>query len=102
MKKALCAVLGSLALAVVAASCTTVAPGYGFTGQAVTPNNVSMSKTGEATGGFLFGRVPVMSADVSVATAAKNGGIHKIATIDTRSVSYAGIWVVRTTIVTGE
>ena len=101
MKKALSAVLASLALAVMAASCTTVAPGYGLAGQAVVPG-ATISKTGEASGGYLFGFLPVMSADNSVSAAARNGGITKIATVDSKKVSYLGIWVVRTTIVTGE
>ena len=46
--------------------------------------------------------LPVMSADVSISTAAANGGITKIATVDSKTVNYLGIWVVRTTIVTGE
>lgn len=100
MKKVFGAVLATAALAL-GVSCTTVAPGYGFATQAVVPDAASV-KTGEAEGGFLFGIIPVMSADVSVSTAAKNGGIKKIATIDTKTVSFAGIWVVRTTIVTGE
>lgn len=96
-------IIGAFALAAALAltACTTVAPGYGFGTDAVVPNASSV-KTGEAEGGFLFGFIPVTSADVSVSTAAKNGGIKKIATIDTKKVSYLGIWVKRTTIVTGE
>ena len=95
MKKVFGAVLATAALAL-AVSCTTVAPGSADAGASAN------AKRGEATGGFLFGYVPVMSADVSISTAAANGGITKVATVDHKAVSYLGIWVVRTTIVTGE
>ena len=94
MKKVFGAILA--ASLVLAMSCTTVSPGASDSGAAAN------AKRGEATGGFLFGRIPVMSADVSIATAAANGGITKIATVDHKAVSYGGFWVVRTTIVTGE
>ena len=94
MKKIAIAALAALALATTA--CTTVAPKWSDAGASAN------AKRGEATGGFLFGYVPVISADISVSTAAKNGGISKIATVDEQTVSYLGIWVVRTTIVTGE
>ena len=94
MKKVFGAILA--AALVLAMSCTTVSPGSADSG--ATAN----AKRGEATGNFLFGYIPLMSSDVSIATAAENGGIRKIATVDHKTVSYAGIWVVRTTIVTGE
>lgn len=94
-KKVFGAVLATAALAL-AVSCTTVAPGEANAG--VSAN----AKRGEATGGFLFGLIPVTSADVSISTAAANGGVKNIATVDHKAVSYLGIWVVRTTIVTGE
>ena len=95
MKKIFGAILATAALAL-AVSCTTVNPGQADSG--ATAN----AKRGEATGGFLMGLIPVMSADVSISTAAANGGVTKIATVDHKAVSYLGIWVVRTTIVTGE
>lgn len=102
MKKLVVSALAAIALAAVATSCTTVAPGIGFGGSnAVTPD-ASIEKTGEATGMLLFGHLPLLSADYSVSTAAKNGGIKKIATVDTKTLSYLGIVVFRTTIVTGE
>ena len=100
MKKVFGAILATAALAL-AVSCTSVVPGYGFGTQAVVPE-ARIVKTGEATSGFLFGRVPLLEADISVSTAAKNGGITKIATVDSKAISYLGIWVIRTTIVTGE
>lgn len=93
MKK-LVIVCSALALMALTA-CTTVRP------VSVTSNPVG-TKVGEASGGFLFGVLPVMSADISQMTAAKNGGINNIATVDSKVVSYLGIWQVRTTIVTGE
>ncbi len=95
MKKILGAAIAVVAMAL-AVSCTTVRPGSSDAGASAN------AKRGEATGGFLFGLVPVTSADVSISTAAANGGIKKIATVDHKSVSYLGIWVKRTTIVTGE
>ena len=95
MKKIFGAILATAALAL-AVSCTTVAPGSADSGA------IANAKRGEATGGFLFGLIPVTSADVSISTAAANGGVKKIATVDHKAVSYLGIWVVRTTIVTGE
>jgi len=59
------------------------------------------SKTGQASGvtyfGFLFG-----SADASILTAAKNGGITRIATVDLQVKHIAGIVWTFTTTVTGE
>lgn len=95
MKKIIGAILATAALAL-AVSCTTVAPGQ------IDSGATANAKRGEASGGLLFGLLPVMSADFSVSTAAANGGITKIATVDYKMVSYLGIWVTRTTIVTGE
>ncbi|MBQ7159216.1 MAG: hypothetical protein IJS09_07335 [Treponema sp.] len=104
MKKMLLALVATAALALAVTSCTTVKPGYGGlfgAGQAVVPG-VSMAKTGEATGTWLFGVIPLTTVDNGVSTAAKNGGITKIATIDTKKFSLLGIIVKTTTIVTGE
>ena len=95
MKKIIGAIAASAAL-FLAVGCTTVAPGSADSGA------VANAKRGEATGGFLFGVIPVTSADVSISTAAANGGVKNIATVDHKTVSYLGFWVVRTTIVTGE
>ncbi|MCR4734370.1 MAG: TRL-like family protein [Treponema sp.] len=100
MKKVILSILAAFAVTAIATSCTTISPGYGFGSQAVVPG-VAMKKTGEASGKFLFGMLPLPSADTSIATAAKNGGITKIATIDTK-VYRLGPLVTKTTIVTGE
>lgn len=59
------------------------------------------SKIGTATGtgylGFLF-----FNADASIRSAAKNGGITKISTVDLKQTSILGIIVTYETIVTGE
>ena len=55
--------------------------------------------TAKATGylGMLF-----FDADASIKTAAKNGGITKISTVDLKQTSLLGIIVTYETIVTGE
>lgn len=95
MKKVFGAVLATAALAL-AVSCTTVSPRTSDAGASAN------AKRGEATGGFLFGVLPVTSADYSISTAAANGGITKIATVDLKTYNLLGIWVTKTTIVTGE
>jgi len=55
--------------------------------------------TAKATGylGILF-----FDADASIKTAAKNGGISKISTVDVKQTSLLGLIVTYETIVTGE
>ena len=101
MKKIILSLLAALAVSVIATSCTTITPGYGF-GTSAVYAGASMKKTGEASGQFLFGWIPMTSADISVSTAAKNGGITKIATVDTKTYNLLNILVTKTTIVTGE
>ena len=65
-----------------------------------TSNNVgSKVGTAKATGflGFLF-----FNADASIKTAAKNGGISKISTVDLKQTSLLNLIVTYETIVTGE
>lgn len=57
-------------------------------------------KTGEATATTILGLVA--NGDASIETAAKNGGITQIMTVDHRSYSILGIYATFTTIVTGE
>lgn len=101
MKKFILSTLAAVALVFVAASCTSVTPGYGMLGTGAVNPDVSMVKTGEATGKFLFGVLGLDGADCSVSTAAKNGGIKKIATVDTKT-KFLFILTEKTTIVTGE
>ena len=59
------------------------------------------SKVGTATAtGFL--QVLFFNADASIQTAAKNGGITKISTVDLKQTSILGLIVTFETIVTGE
>ena len=101
MKKLFFALLSAFVVSIFSVACTTIQPGYGFGSNAVI-SGANMEKTGKASGIFLFGIVPFPRADVSMSTAAENGGITKIATIDTKTTSFLGLIVSRTTIVTGE
>ena len=71
--------------------------------QAPTPNNVgnggSISKTGTATCTEILGWVA--TGDCSVATAAKNGGITQVSTVDHHTHSILGIYATYTTKVGG-
>ena len=103
MKKLLTSILAAVALCFAATSCVTVTPGYGVLGTGAVTPGVSMKKKGEASARFLFGAIPMGNADYSVSKAAENGGIKKIATVDTKTVVFDGIiFVTKTTIVTGE
>jgi hypothetical protein len=78
----------------------------GITGCAITQpfdltENPVGSKVGEATGTLVFGGAYGGFVDFSLQTAAKNGGITKIATADIRT-KYLLYAVEYTTIVTGE
>jgi hypothetical protein len=84
----------ALALAVVATGCAITLPVN------ATSNPVgSKVGTAKATGflGILF-----FDADASIRTAAKNGGITKISTVDIKHTSLLNIIVTYETIVTGE
>jgi hypothetical protein len=87
-----------LALVVVGAlimGCTTIRP------LDLGSPSVIGSKTGEAEAFLLFGRIPVMTADYGVITAAKNGGITKIGAVDFR-VKYYVVFSKVATIVSGD
>lgn len=58
------------------------------------------SKTGEATVSSILGLFA--TGDASIATAAKNGGITKIKTVDYKAFSVLGIYATYTVVVTGE
>jgi hypothetical protein len=89
-------ILGVLVLSVLllTAACTSVTVPVGIT------DNPVGSKTGEATASYLFGYIP-LSSDTGYSTAAANGGISKIATVEKRTESNPFITKI-TTIVTGE
>jgi len=67
---------------------------------AATSNPVG-NKVGQATATGFFG-VLFFDADASIRTAAKNGGITKISTVDIRQGNVLNLIVTYTTIVTGE
>lgn len=89
------AILSALVALLLLAGCTTVVP------VTATSNPVG-SKVGEATGSLLFGFIPLGSKlDMSIQTAAKNGGITTISTVDEKVVDYFFVAKV-STVVTGE
>jgi hypothetical protein len=62
-------------------------------------DSTGSSKVGEATAMGILG---VATGDVSIKTAAANGGITKISHVDHHSTSVLGVWGKYTTIVYGE
>lgn len=108
MKKFRIAIIGLIAVAAFTlASCSVTAPVQ------VTDNPIG-TKVGKASGTCydLFGLFGMISfgqasglcfdADYSIHTAAKNGGINKIATVDIHKTNVLGIIKTYETIVTGE
>ncbi len=77
-------------------ACTTVLPGM------ATSNPIG-SKVGEASYSMILGiPLPLFSQDIGIQTAAQNGGITKISTIDTKVYTILGFYSTITTVVTGE
>ena len=88
-----------LAVAVAAfalSACHTVVP--------VSATTNPIAKEGKSSANFLFNMIPIplSDGDYSIETAAKNGGITKVATIDHEENNILNLWVTKTTIVTGE
>lgn len=75
-------------------ACTTLVP------LMITQNPIG-TKQGKARAVFLFG-IPLDGGDYSTGTAARNGGINKIATVDLQTQNYLGIIIVKQSIVAGE
>lgn len=75
------------------ASCTTVLP------VAATSNDMG-KKVGESTTTLLFNALPI-SGEASIASAAKNGGIKKISSVDLK-VKWLVVLTQLTAVVTGE
>ena len=88
------AVVCALAALLVLVGCTTVNP------VGATSNPVG-SKVGESSATFLFGGIPLGRGDVSIQTAAQNGGISSISTVDQKVVNFYFMTKV-STIVTGD
>jgi hypothetical protein len=93
MKK-LKTIFAASTIALLMASCSATAPSM------LTQNPVG-TKVGKSSG-TVFLRVFAFGADWSLQTAAKNGGISKIATVDTKVTNVLGIVWTFETIVTGE
>ena len=98
MKK-LTTLIAAAALTLGLAACTSVSPVN------ATANAVG-SKVGEAETMTLFGALTIkpkfLYKDYSIQTAAKNGGISRISTVDVLNKNILGIVSWTTTIVTGE
>jgi outer membrane lipoprotein SlyB len=62
--------------------------------------SASIQKTGQSSGSIIFGLFG--NVDAGIATAAKNGGITKVATVDHEVKTMLGLVVTYTTTVTGE
>lgn len=92
MKKVLFGSLIALSLAL--ASCATTMP------LTATSNPVG-SKMGQASATYLFGYIPMGASDMGIYTAAKNGGITKISTVD-QKVTPMFIFTTYATVVSGE
>ncbi len=72
-----------------------------ISGPLLVTDNKALEKRGEASYNVYLGFIRPMRADASIMTAAKNGGITKVATVDVKV--YAGLFkATYTTIVTGE
>ena len=87
----LCAAAGLMAAL---SSCSITLP------VAATSNAVG-AKVGEATAPVFLG-VFCFGGDASIKSAAKNGGISRISTVDMKSFNILNIYSTYTTIVTGE
>jgi len=83
-----------LSLAALMTSCSITMP------VGATSNPVG-KKVGESTA-TVYLQVFAFNADASIRSAAKNGGITKISTVDIKETSVLGIISTYTTIVTGE
>ena len=83
-----------ISLAALMTSCSLTMP------VTATSNPVG-KKVGQSTG-TVYLQVFAFDADASIRTAAKNGGITRIATVDIKQTNLLGIITTYTTIVTGE
>ncbi|MEN9579488.1 MAG: hypothetical protein RJA70_2497 [Pseudomonadota bacterium] len=69
-------------------------------GATAVTSNVGSSKEGRSCASSILGAVGI--GDASIASAAKEGGITKISTVDSDNFSVLGIYATNCTIVTGE
>lgn len=94
MKKVLFNLAAAATITAALSSCSITLP------VAATSNPVG-SKVGSAKGMGFFG-VLVFGADASIRSAAKNGGISKISTVDFKKSDILGLIQTYETIITGE
>ncbi|RYZ22854.1 MAG: hypothetical protein EOO16_07460 [Chitinophagaceae bacterium] len=87
-------VLFAAAILVTTASCSLTKP-------VSASSNPIGSKVGKASGTCFLGAL-CFGADASIQTAAKNGGITKVSTVDLQTNNILGIVITYTCIVTGE
>ena len=87
-------VAASISLAALMSSCSITLP------VSATSNPVG-NKVGQSTGSVYL-HIFAFDADASIRSAAKNGGITKISTVDIKHTNVLGLVDSYTTIVTGE
>ncbi len=92
--KSVKSIFASLAIVAMMSSCSLTLP------VAATSNPVG-NKVGQSSGTGYLG-ILFFDADASIRTAAKNGGITKISTVDIKQTNVLNIITTYTTIVTGE
>lgn len=95
MKKQGFVFLSALAVLLVMGCSTVTVPVF------VNSNSINSSKVGEASATIIFGGIFGGEFDYSLQTAAKNGGITRIATVDKRIKRELFGYTI-TTVVTGE
>ena len=86
--------------AVVACTAVVLMTACSITGPLTATSNPIGKKVGTAKANIICGLT--FGGDYSVQTAAKNGGITKVSTVDVKTFNCLGIFMSRTTIVTGE
>lgn len=94
MRNKITGILGTFALVLMLASCSITLP-------VTATDNAVGSRVGTAKATGFFG-ILFFNADASIRTAAKNGGITKISTVDIKHTNVLNIIVTYETIVTGE
>jgi hypothetical protein len=90
-----------LLLSVVVAASLTTLPSCSITLPVAATSNPIGSKVGQQSADIFLG-VLCFDGDASIKTAAKNGGISKVSTVDIKTFNVLGIYQKVTTIVTGE
>jgi len=79
---------------------TTIISSCSMTGPVAATSNAVGSKVGESSTTIVFGFV--FGGDASIRTAARNGGITKISTVDVKTTWFLPFFATHTCIITGE